>query len=237
MKSGSHFHFKQFTVRHDRCTMKVGTDAVLIGAWVDVTDTQNILDIGTGSGVIALVLAQRTQPSVHIESVEIEKDDADQAAENFRNSPWASRMGLHHGSIQDYHPFVEFDLIVTNPPYFNRSLAPPDKKRHQVRHTTSLSYDDLLSAVARLLTKNGRFNLILPFREASLFSEVAFRYGFFCSRRYHFRTRKEKPLERTLMEFTRQPHSVAEGEILLYDKGLLWSSSYRDLITNFYVKG
>jgi tRNA1Val (adenine37-N6)-methyltransferase len=236
MKSGTYFHFKQFSVRHDRCAMKVGTDAVLLAAWVDVRGAQHILDIGTGSGVIALMLAQRTPETTRVESVEIEKDSAGQAAENFRNSPWGSRLSVHELAIQEYSSSVRFDLIITNPPYFNRSLEPPDRRRHYVRHTATLTYDELLSAVVRLLTENGRFSLILPYKEAMLFTKYASQHELFCSRRHHFRTRKEKPLERTLLEFSRRPLSVDEGEILLYDNGLEWSSVYRNLISDFYVR-
>ena len=236
MKSGTYFHFKQFSVRHDRCAMKVGTDAVLLASWVDVSEVQRILDIGTGSGIIALMLAQRALHATLIESVEIEKGAADQAAENFRNSPWPSRLAVHHLAIQEYFPDKRFDLITTNPPYFNKSLEPPDKRRHQVRHTASLPHDVLLSSVVRLLTVNGRFSLILPFKEAMLFSDVASQHGLHCSRRYHFRTRKEKPLERTLLEFSRRAQMVDEGEILLYENGSEWSLSYRNLISEFYIK-
>ncbi|HMG93828.1 MAG TPA: methyltransferase [Chryseolinea sp.] len=237
MKSGTYFHFKQFSVRHDRCAMKVGTDAVLLGAWVDVSAAENILDIGTGSGVIALMLAQRTANSTQVESVEIEKNSADQAAENVSKSPWFSRVGVHQLAVQDYFPVARFDLIVTNPPYFNKSLRPPDKGRHQVRHTSSLSYDDLLSAVVRLLTSHGRFNVILPYQEAMVFSELASRYQLFCTRICHFKTRREKPVERTLLEFSTSAQSLDEGEILLYDHDLEWSTSYRSLISDFYIKG
>ncbi|HEY5918377.1 MAG TPA: methyltransferase [Chryseolinea sp.] len=237
MKSGTYFHFKQFSVRHDRCAMKVGTDAVLLGAWVDVSGAENVLDIGTGSGVITLMLAQRTTDSVKIESVEIEKSAADQAAENFRDSPWSSRIAVHQLAAQDYFPAIRFDLIVTNPPYFNKSLQPPDKVRHQVRHTASLSYEHLLSAVTRLLTSQGRFNVILPYQEGIVFTELAVGQGLFCKRRYHFRTRKEKAVERTLLEFTTHAQNIDEGEILLYENGLDWSTSYRSLISDFYIKG
>ena len=236
MKSGTYFHFKQFSIRHDRCAMKVGTDAVLLAAWVDVSTAQRILDIGTGSGVIALMLAQRAPESTIIECVEIEKESADQATENFRNSPWSSRLAVHHLAIQEYFPPIQFDLITTNPPYFNRSLEPPDKRRHEVRHTSTLTYDDLMSAVVRLLTMNGRFNLILPYKEAKLFSDVASQHGLFCNRRYHFRTRIEKPIERTMLEFSRRPKATDEGEVLLYESGSEWSSSYRNLISDFYIK-
>jgi tRNA1Val (adenine37-N6)-methyltransferase len=237
MKSGTYFHFKQFTVRHDRCAMKVGTDAVLLGAWVDVSGAENVLDIGTGSGVITLMLAQRTTDSVKIESVEIEKSAAHQAAENFRDSPWSSRIAVHQLAAQDYFPAIRFDLIVTNPPYFNKSLQPPDKVRHQVRHTASLSYEHLLSTVTRLLTSQGRFDVILPFQEGIVFTELAAGHGLFCKRRYHFRTRKEKTIERTLLEFTTHAQNIDEGEILLYENGLDWSTSYRSLISDFYIKG
>ena len=237
MKSGTHFHFKQFSVRHDRCAMKVGTDAVLLGAWVDVSNAATILDIGTGSGVIALMLTQRTSHSTIVEAVEIEKNSAEQAIENVNNSPWSSRIQIHQVAIQDYLPAGRFDLIVTNPPYFNNSLLPPDKDRHLVRHTSSLSYDDLLSSVSRLLTPDGRFNLILPYQEALLFTESARQDQLSCTRRYHFKTRKEKPVERTLLEFRMNARPVDEGEILLYDQALEWSTSYRNLISEFYIKG
>ena len=217
--------------------MKVGTDAVLLAAWADVSAAQQILDIGTGSGVIALMIAQRTPPSAHIDTVEIEKESADQAAENFSNSPWRSRLKVHQLPIQEFFPPLQFDLIITNPPYFNKSLEPPGEKRHHVRHTVTLNYEELLSAVDRLLTSNGRFNLILPFKEAILFTDLASPYGLFCSRRYDFKTRSEKPCERTLMEFSRQVQSVDTGEILLYDKGVEWSSSYQVLMSQFYLKG
>ena len=237
MKSGTYFHFKQFSVRHDRCAMKVGTDAVLLGAWVDLSGAENVLDIGTGSGVIALMLAQRTTDSIKIESVEIEKSAADQAAENFKDSPWSSRIAIHQLAAQDYFPAIRFDLIVTNPPYFNKSLEPPDKVRHQVRHTASLSYEHLLSTVTRLLTSQGRFNVILPYQEGIVFTELAVKHGLFCKRRYHFRTRKDKAVERTLLEFTTHVQNIDEGEILLYENGLDWSTSYRNLISDFYIKG
>jgi tRNA1Val (adenine37-N6)-methyltransferase len=237
MKSGTHFHFKQFSVRHDKCVMKVGTDAVLLGAWVDVSNAENILDIGTGSGVIALMLAQRTANSTQLECVEIEKKSAEQALENVVTSPWPSRIRVHQLAVQEYFPKTRFDLIVTNPPYFNNSLLPPDKGRHLVRHTSSLSYDELLSAAVRLLTPDGRFNVILPYQEAIDFSESAKAHQFFCTRRYHFKTRTEKPVERTLLEFSMNIRPTDDGEIVLYHQGLEWSASYRSLISDFYIKG
>src|SRR5690349_15209367 len=115
-RSGTHFHFKQFSVRHDNATMKVGTDGVLLGAWADPGEAKYILDIGTGSGIIALMLAQRTNEDVIIDAVEVEATDAAQAAENISNSPWPAKVLVHHTAIQNFNSERKYDLIVSNPP-------------------------------------------------------------------------------------------------------------------------
>src|SRR5688572_25791334 len=157
MRNKSHFRFKQFTVSHARSTMKVGTDAVLLGAWVSVDQAQSILDIGTGNGTIALMLAQRSSEVASIEAVEIEATDALQAEENFKNSPWHAKIELHHTSIQNFFPQKKYDLIVSNPPYFNNSHRPPNERRHQARHTITLPYHELIDATVRLLNNGGKF--------------------------------------------------------------------------------
>jgi tRNA1Val (adenine37-N6)-methyltransferase len=140
------FQFKQFSVAHDRSTHKIGTDGVLLGAWADVSNVQYILDVGTGTGVIALMMAQRTAGSVLIDAVEIEKEDSEQALQNVLQSPWASRIGVHHTAIQNFSPSRQYDLVISNPPYFVNSWKPPEKKRSQARHTHELSFDELLTA-------------------------------------------------------------------------------------------
>src|SRR5688572_21328889 len=162
MRNKSHFQFKQFTVSHARSTMKVGTDTVLLGAWLKVDQAQSVLDIGTGNGTIALMLGQRSLESATIDAVEIEAADVMQAEENFQKSPWNSKIQLHHASIQNFFPAKKYDLIVSNPPYFNNSQRPPDERRHQARHTITLSYDELVDATLRLLDDGGKFNVILP---------------------------------------------------------------------------
>lgn len=235
-KSGTHFHFKQFSVRHDRSTMKVGTDGVLLGAWVDVTHSKRILDIGTGSGVIALMLAQRTTSDVAIDAVEVEKEDAEQARENVEQSPWPRRVEVFHSSIQNFTSEERYDLIVSNPPYFNNSAKPPDEKRIQARHTTTLPYDVLLHHAKQLLTPNGRLALILPFTEGLAFETLASQYGLRCCRKTAFRTRREKPIERWLMELSAGSCQKIDDEILLYNDGLEWSDDYIRLTRDFYLK-
>jgi tRNA1Val (adenine37-N6)-methyltransferase len=235
-KSGTHFHFKQFSVRHDRSTMKVGTDGVLLGAWVRVDDYKKILDIGTGSGVIALMLAQRTSADVYIDAVEVEEEDAKQAKENVDQSPWPQRIVVHHQAIQHFHPAAKYNLIVSNPPYFNNSQKPPNEKRGQARHTTTLSYANLLKQVVLLLEDQGKLAMILPFTEGLEFITLARTHGLHCIRKTAFRTRKEKPIERWLLEFSTSNNGLIEDEILLYHDGLNWSDDYIRLTRDFYLK-
>src|SRR5688572_12121371 len=173
MRNKKQFQFKKFTVTHDGSTMKVGTDSVLLGAWADVREAHQILDIGTGNGTIALMLAQRTGKNAVIDAVEIEETDVLQADENFTKSPWHSRIHLYHTAVQKFFPERKYDLIVTNPPYFNNSQQPPNEKRQRARHTTTLPHNELISAAHRLLKQHGKFNIILPFKEGLQFMALA----------------------------------------------------------------
>lgn len=236
MKRKTHFHFKQFSLQHDRCTMKVGTDAVLLGAWASVEHAINILDIGTGSGVIALMMAQRTPPGTNIDAIEIMQQDAGQALENILQSPWPTKIKLENVSLQGYFPPVQYDVIISNPPFFNSSMEPPDRKRHQVRHTVTLSYDTLIQSVKRLLREDGKFNVILPVTEGEQFISLAQQHHLYCTRRCGFRARAEKPLERWLLEFSNREQSPEISELLHYANGLAWSENYIALTRDFYTK-
>ena len=229
------FRFKNFSVDHSRSAMKVGTDGVLLGAWADTTDARSILDIGTGSGVIALMLAQRTKDDAEIDAVEIEAEDAAQAIENVSTSPWPGKIIVHLSSIQSFATSKKYDLIVSNPPFFTNSFHPPDPRRIQVRHTTSLSYKDLLDAVQRLLHETGKFTIILPAAEGKTFVDLACVTQLHVSRKTLFRGRASKPPERWLLEFTRKSSSLDENELVMYD-GEEWSAPYRRLTKDFYLK-
>ena len=235
-KKGKQFHFKQFSVRHDRSGMKVGTDGVLLGAWVDVKSAKRILDIGTGTGIVALMLAQRTQPDVTIDAVEIDSNAIEDAAENFSSSPWSNRLTLHRGRVQEFSTSEKFDLVVSNPPYFIDSYKPPTDQRIIARHAESLSFSDLLRISGTLLSENGTLNVILPNTEGLQFIDLAEKSGFYCSRKWLFRTRKEKSIERFLLEFSRIKTDLDEGEILLYSSGENWSNAYQELTREFYLK-
>jgi len=216
--------------------MKVGTDAVLFGAWADVEHANRILDIGTGSGVISLMLAQRSQSQVHIDAVEIEHQDAEQAKENVLNSPWPDRISIHQVPIQQFESEVKYDLIVSNPPYFNNSFQPPDQNRLRTRHTVALDFNALIKSVIRLLKKDGTFNVVLPYTEGLDFITLAEHHQLFCSRLWSFRSRKEKPIERLLLEFRFHSFNKEEGEIVHYEKGDTWTNAYQALTKDFYLK-
>ena len=161
-----YFQFKKFTIRHDKCAMKVGTDAVLLGAWADITACKNILDIGTGTGIIALMLAQRC--FANIDAIDIDTDAYSQAKENVAASPFAERINVIHASCSEYTGSCareKYDLIVSNPPYFINSLKCPDNKRSVARHTDSLSLFELIDDSCSLLSLSGRIALVLPYEQ------------------------------------------------------------------------
>ncbi|HZY82118.1 MAG TPA: methyltransferase [Cyclobacteriaceae bacterium] len=231
------FQFKYFSIQDDRATMKVGTDAVLLGAWVEVGSAKTILDIGTGSGVIALMMAQRSGFDSHVDAIEIDEASVMQAKENVSRSPWSEKITIEHTSLQSFKS-GNYDLIVCNPPYFNKSLLPPSASRQAARHTQSLSFEELLVSAKRLLNPSGIFAVILPFTEGGQLKSMALSSGLNCHRSMAFYSRKGKPQERWLMEFSLEGRRVTtEPEtIVLYTEGERWSEGYVDLTRDFYIR-
>lgn len=215
--------------------MKVGTDSVLLGAWAHLDNPQFILDIGAGSGLITLMMAQRSGPTAHIDGVEMERQDAMQATQNALECPWSEKISIHHASIQKFTSPHLYDIVISNPPYFINSAHPPDTGRVHTRHTVSLDYNTLLKNIKRFLSKDGNANVILPAIEGQLFISLAREYGFFPTRNVLFRTRPEKAAERLLLELRLTPAIIEIGEILLYRDGSNWSKEYRKLVEEFYL--
>ena len=195
------FHFKQFSIHQDRCPMKVGTDGVLLGAWPTVYPNTSVLDIGTGTGLIALMLAQKEATS-QVVGVEIDEIAAIQATENVNNSPFADRVQIKAVGVQEFceSNTDKFDLIVSNPPFFTGGVLSDNMERMQVRHTIKLSHQDLLRSVQQLLKNKGRFCVILPWLEGLRFQELAEEYRLITIKKYMISPRPNRSPNRLLIE-------------------------------------
>jgi len=200
--------------------MKVGTDGILLGAWADTTSAASILDIGTGTGLIAIMLAQRTDSSI-IHAVEIDEAACQQAAANMANSPWPDRLKAICTSVQDYKKSADrqYDLIVSNPPFFTGGTFSKSQDKTSVRHTIKLPHGDLLAAVRTLLAPNGKFCAILPNIEGLRFIELAGTYGIFCSKMTAVRPLEGRPVERLLMQFEHHKKDMVKDELVLQKEG------------------
>lgn len=229
------FRFKRFTIEQKLSNHKVGTDSVLLGAWVSIHSAINILDIGTGTGVIALMLAQRSEEiKSHIDAIEIQEADWQQASRNITMSPWADRVTALHSSLQRFDAHRQYDLIVSNPPYFQKSLKPPEPKRAMVRHTDTLPFTELIGYSKRLLSHEGRLAVILPENESRQFIPLCTISALYLRRRCDVITRGEQTIERVLLEFSRTPGPIA-NEMLKMREGDDWSEEYRLLTKEFYL--
>lgn len=236
-KNGPHnaFCFKQFHIHHDRCAMKVGTDGVLLGAWSETDTAHHILDIGTGTGLIALMLAQRSKHNAHIDAIEIDFDAYQQAVENVNNSVWHRQINVHHTSLQQFQPSLKYDLIVSNPPYFVKSLKAPDQQRNISRHTDELPYTAIIDSCTRLLHPKGRLCLILPLSEGIIFKQMAEKANLFCSKKINVRHKLSKPIERLLLEFSFHTLPCQEEDLILFDEEGKRSKMYHQLVSAFYL--
>ncbi len=234
-----YFKFKQFTIHQDACPMKVGTDGVLLGAWVNVDEApQRILDVGTGTGLIAIMLAQRVA-TAQIDGVEIDEDAAQQARQNAEASPWAPRLNTIH---QNFNAFASkktsrYDLIVSNPPYFKQSLTSPDSGRTTARHAEELLHEELIHGSARLLTPQGRLAVVMPYVEGNIFIALAAKAGLYCNRKLNVSTKKDRPTKRLLMEFSRNKEKLDEQTLYIENSALnSFTSEYQALTKDFYLR-
>jgi len=234
------FQFKKFVIEQDKCAMKIGTDGVLLGAWADVDGANKILDIGTGTGVIAIMAAQRTTDA-QVHAVEIDKEAFAQAQSNMQNSPWNDRLKTIHTSIQDFAQLSRdtYDLIISNPPFFSGGTFSQSHSRNEVRHTIKLPTGELLSSARRLLSDNGRFCVILPFIEGLRFQEQAQVYGFHCTKITEVKPKADKPVERLLLQLERShtPLPIVKNQLVIqFEARNDYTEEYIALTKDFYLK-
>jgi len=239
------FRFRRFAVRNRDSALKVGTDAVLLGAAMRILPSdRRALDIGTGTGVIALMAAQRSEDfcradiygsaGLRISGIEIDPLSAAEAEFNFRHSPWSDRLEALCTPLSAYRPAEKFDLIFSNPPYYDCSLRNPDLRAAAARHNDSLSYREILAFAAEQLLPGGRLAIILPSEQSAGIRRCAASYGLLPLRVLGIRTAESKPLKRSIIEFSALPGEMQEDEITLMRDGAR-SEEYRRLTEDFYL--
>ena len=230
----SWFQFQQFRINQDRCAMKISTDAVLLGALASVEHPQFILDIGSGTGVIALMLAQRF-PTAQLAAVELDESAAVQASANFSESKFAARLTCHHSKIQEFTFPQKFDLIVSNPPYFSNHLKGSVKERNQALHTDALSFEQLLAEVLRFLEDSGKFWLVLPPYQSNLFQNLAQEKGLFPNQIFCLKDNPTKQIQRHFVEFSFEDKGLLISDILIKNEDGSPSASYSKLVSGFLL--
>lgn len=233
--SNPYFQFKQFTVWHDKCAMKVGTDGVLLGAWTSVQNAHKILDVGTGTGLVALMLAQRSLPDADIVALEIDETAAGQARDNVTRSPWKERVEVVQADFRSYQSSDKFDVVVSNPPYFVDSLECPDRQRNAARHNDSLTYEELLEGVAGLLAEDGAFTIVIPVDVADRVKMIAAVKNLYAVRQLNVITKPGGVPKRTLITFTFSNQECVVEELLTELARHQYSEEYIALTREYYL--
>jgi len=230
------FHFKHFSLFHHRSTMKTGTDAVLLGAWTSTENTNRILDAGTGCGIIALMLAQRSDAV--IDALDIDLASTEEAAFNFSRSQWKHRLTAIHADLQEYrHSAVfKYDLIVSNPPFFTSSFKTKHPRRNLARHTDTMNPEMILDVAETLLQSNGKLSLVLPSREGRLFIKQAEQAGFKVNRLLHIIPVRGRMPNRMNIEFGKlSPADELTGEFVIRETNGNFTQEYITLLKNYYL--
>jgi tRNA1Val (adenine37-N6)-methyltransferase len=231
------FAFKKFSIHQQKCAHKVGTDAVLIGSWAEVSEANSILDIGTGTGIIALMMAQKS--NAQIDAIDIEQGSYEQAIENAQNSEWGARMEVYHTSLQAMAKtsVKKYDVIITNPPYFVDSSKAPDEERNHARHNDTLPFPELLSGVLSLLKDTGKLYIILPTKEAIDFKMLAEKSNLFLVKLLRVKTKSTNDLEkRHIMLFKFNKDTLSEKILSIENEGRHnYTEEYKQLTGDFYL--
>lgn len=234
MKDYQAFQFKQFSVSHSESGMKIGTDAVLLGAWADLSECRRILDVGTGSGILALMAAQRNDKA-QIDAVELDVAAVKEACGNVDNSPWPLRINVINCDFKNFSSLEKYDYIISNPPFFETGARAPEQKRAMARHTDSLSFEEFFKCCKKLLANRGLIGIIAPAEARRKIEFLAGETDLWLQRRVGVRATYKKPIKRYLWEFANTPSELTEGELVLND-GLDRSAYFHSLTKEFYIR-
>lgn len=245
--SSNPFHFKQFTINQDQCAMKIGTDAVLLGAWANLEHHPNsVLDIGAGTGVISLMLSQRSNEET-IDAIEIDENAYKQCVGNFENSPWSDRLFCYHASLEEFTDEIDYkyDLIISNPPFYSPTLASPSlpkgenimsNSRKIARFNDALPFHHLVESVSKLLSDEGTFSVIIPFKEEENFIELASNVNLFPNRITRVKGSPTSEIKRSLMEFSFNKNGLRINELIIEVERHQYTQDYINLTEDFYLK-
>lgn len=235
------FQFKQFSVHQDRCAMKIGTDGVLLGAWAPLDHSpDSILDIGAGTGILALMMAQRSDAML-IDALEIDEDAYEQAVENFERSDWGDRLFCYHAAFDEFVEEMQdeekYDLIISNPPFYSAEFTSENDQRNKARFAEALPFDELLDGVSKLLASEGIFSLIIPYSEEEKFLKLAANNSLFPKKITRVKGHKDAEIKRSLLSLSFKKEGTPEtDELVLEISRHHYTKEYRDLVSPFYLK-
>ena len=233
------FSFKQFSIQQDRCAIKIGTDGVLLGAWTPIENNPfSILDIGTGTGIIALMLSQRSSAE-QIDALEIDEDAYEQSVDNFENSPWSDRLFCFHAGLDEFveEPEDEYDLIVSNPPFYTDDYKSENEQRDLARFADAMPFEDLIEAAALLLSENGIFSVIIPFKEEEHFVALANEYELYPMKITRVKGTPISEIKRSLLAFSRNEKTdFPIDELIIENARHIYTPDYISLTKEFYLK-
>lgn len=232
------FKFKEFSIKQDRCAMKIGTDAVLLGAWTSIKHQPfSILDIGSGTGVLSLMLAQRSHAEV-IDALEIDENAYEQCVENFENSSWSDRLFCYHASLEEFVEEIEdkYDLIISNPPFYSEDYKTDNNQRDLARFADAMPFNHLIESASKLLSENGLFSVIIPFKEEETFIALASKVNLFPNRILQVKGSPTSEIKRSLIEFSFKKSNPIQEELIIETSRHQYTTSYINLTKDFYLK-
>lgn len=232
------FQFKKFNINQDRCAMKVGTDGVLLGAWCPIdNNTFSILDIGAGTGILSLILAQRSN-AVQIDAIEIDENAYEQCVENFESSPWGDRLFCFHAGLDEFleEPEDEYDLIISNPPFYTEDYKTENEQRDLARFSDALPFKDLVEAANLLLSENGIFAVIIPFKEEEKFIALAKEFELHTFKITRVIGTPTTEIKRSLLAFSKTQKQTLIDELIIETARHQYTEEYIDLTKDFYLK-
>ena len=238
MTSKSTFKFKEFSVKQDKCAMKIGTDAVLLGTWSSLENNPfSILDIGSGTGILSLMLAQRSSAEV-IDAIEIDDDAYEQCVDNFENSHWGDRLFCYHASLEEFVEEIEdkYDLIISNPPFYSEDYKTDNTQRDIARFSDAMPFGHLLESVSKLLSENGIFTVIIPFKEEERLIEIALNSGLFANRILRVKGNPISDIKRSLIAFSFKKKEIEMNELIIETSRHQYTEDYINLTQDFYLK-